>query len=289
VRSGIGSGAGSGLLLRVCLLAVFEPTESFDFGFNPGYHRVVELPRINRTSVSMDSLSPDGRLNDVSIFITNLITDLPKRVSQQELFQDRPVPARLATLREVQRYRMAELSSEALRCLQSKQGVAAAVLVRAAFETAAVLFYIENLVRKAVEDDALGDVGEMLLRVIVGSKHTTKESEASPEPRSIEAINTLSMIKQVEKKYSGFAKEYDYLCEIAHPNQLGALVAFGKIEASLDVELATKPSFGNQFCPTLCIALALFEYHYNRIADLFLAFRQLCRRDAPPSRKCREK
>jgi hypothetical protein len=238
----------------------------------------MDLPRIPRTPISNTPYSPAARFADASVFIKNLLTGMPERVEQDGLFKISLLPPRLMTIREVQRFRMAELSVQAQRCFQAKHGIAGAVLLRAAFETSAVLFYVDNAVRKAVAGNALDEVGDLLLKVVVGSKVVRKSSEDVP---NIEAVNVLTMVKHLDRMYSGFAAEYDYLCEVAHPNQMGALIPYGELGKNFDVLLAPKPTFGDQFCSTFCMALMVFEHHYNRIADVFPAFVELCRRDGP--------
>jgi hypothetical protein len=49
----------------------------------------------------------------------------------------------------------------------------------------------------------------------------------------LKAPNILNQIDKMKKRYRGFRKAYDHLCDIVHPNGLGAVVYFTKIEPGL--------------------------------------------------------
>lgn len=223
------------------------------------------------------------RAAELGQFILNFRTGMPTSFPTGELFKISLHAARLVAIREAHRYRMVEIATEAQRCLHDTQAISAAILIRAALESTAVMYYVDNAVQTAVAEDKVGAAEEVLLRVIDGGKKW--QSDDAP----VESVNALTMIGHLGKKYEGFIKGYDYLCEIAHPNKAGAITAYASHDEELNLSLAPPPpEAADHLYPILLAALSAFQVHYNRIADAFPAFVELCRRDAPRTYKERD-
>ena len=219
-------------------------------------------------------MAPDDRLKECERIGANLASDLPQQLSLKPFFDGgRLLAARLVTVREVLRYRIAELSHNAIRCFVSQHLVSGTALTRASFETAALLFHIDKRVSAAVESQKLDDIGEFLLKAVVGSKNN---------PKAPTAVNVLTSISShLEKQYPGLEEQFFTLCEFTHPNFAGGLGSYGVTDESLTLKLGLVVGAGGAIYPMLHGALKLFEYHYNHIADTFTAFLQLCERLHP--------
>ena len=42
--------------------------------------------------------------------------------------------------------------------------------------------------------------------------------------------NILTAVDKMDKKYNGYRQQYDWLCEVAHPNWSGVLAAYGQLD-----------------------------------------------------------
>jgi hypothetical protein len=92
--------------------------------------------------------------------------------------------------------------------------VSGSILARSACETVAVLYYGYKKINNSVELNSPGGVGLFLHRALWGTK--LKGEEELPK-----AIQVLTAIDHLNKAYKGTRKDYDFLCEIAHPNFAG--------------------------------------------------------------------
>ncbi|MEZ0265644.1 MAG: hypothetical protein ACAI43_13015, partial [Phycisphaerae bacterium] len=132
------------------------------------------LDRIAVFDAGHDGDGPSARLTDAKTMIGNLAAELPAEVRLDGLFEISLLPPRLVSVREVLRHRMLELGRNALNCFGQGDGVAGTVLTRSAFETSALMFYVEKKVKRSVEEDNLGDLGDFLLKSLLGSKNNPK-------------------------------------------------------------------------------------------------------------------
>jgi hypothetical protein len=237
---------------------------------------IIQLARIRPTNWEHTKLTPQERLDETVSLVENFGVDIPTQIAMEELFNISLVPPRLVAAREVLRYRMLELSKNACDCFRNSQAVAGSVLTRAAFETAGLLLHIEKRVRKAVEDKSLGNVDQFLLQALLGVKD--KQVLGGEMPAAINVLTSITA--HLEKMYPGLAGQYTMMCEIAHPNQLGTLLAYSNSTVT-QLNLVAKPDHATPVYPLLAAALKIFERHYNLIADIFPAFVELCSREAP--------
>ncbi len=123
----------------------------------------------------------------------------------------------------------------------------------------------------------MGDVDDFLMNHSMGSRTDT---DIVPQ-----AISVLTFLDRVEKHVKAFRKQYDRLCEFAHPNWAGTALLYSKHDQE---KLWT--DFGANIrgiegpkqvgVTNLSVALVLFERSYNGIAHLMPAFIKLCRSSA---------
>lgn len=175
------------------------------------------------------------------------------------------VPFKLRVLRELLLHRFSDLSDAA--CLLYNRGstVPAFVLTRAAFETMATLFYLNKNVEAAVH---AGDVEALDSAAMKGTFGTKDKSTP------FEAVNVLTVITHLEKAYPGLQQDFELLCEFAHPNCAGVMVAYEAVQAvNIDnphVPLALgadacglNPEFG---LSCLCIAITMTDWFARELA-----------------------
>ena len=129
-------------------------------------------------------------------------------------------------------WRLAEISRSAVWALGRRDVVCAAILSRAALETAASYAWLQTEIRPALAQVAQGntptmikyedggvakDLEHKLLKVVFASRLEDAEAFYSP-------TNILTIIQKVATKVahqSAVAEIYSLLCEVAHPNMLG--------------------------------------------------------------------
>ncbi len=129
-------------------------------------------------------------------------------------------------------WRLAEISRSAVWALRRGDVVCAAVMSRAALETAASYAWLQTEIRPALEQVAQGDaptlvkyqgqgvikdLEDKLLKVVFASRAPDAEDFYNP-------TNIVTIIEKIAKKIphqEAIAGIYFELCEVAHPNMLG--------------------------------------------------------------------
>ena len=106
----------------------------------------------------------------------------------------------------------------------SKEGaiIPALILARAAFETAALLFYTHTKIDAVVKNRDMSEIDDILMRIMLGEKRQQIAGDTD-----ISAINILTVVDLLDKEMEKFGVQgirglYDDLCEFAHPNFSGA-------------------------------------------------------------------
>ncbi|MCD6392519.1 MAG: hypothetical protein J7M40_03330 [Planctomycetes bacterium] len=147
--------------------------------------------------------------------------------------------------------------------------VTALVITRAAFETAALMYYVYRHIEKVVETRELGDIDNTLMKVLFGDKLPDSD---------IESINLLTAIDKLDKITPYVRDLYDSLCEFTHPNWSGAMGAYAKTGKDFyDLKFAQKdnnvPAEIGLFA--LIAALGTFEHSARELSDILPAFTKI--------------
>jgi hypothetical protein len=203
-------------------------------------------------------------------------SSLPKEINIAALGTPSKLPFKVISLRELLLYRIAELSRTAVDLYKSNKVVPAILLTRGTLETTSMLFALDALVRSTLESEDVSSIDETLMKMLVGGR-----SELAPE----RAINVLSHIEKMNKKYEGLRWWYEELSEYAHPNYPGLMGSYGIVdEEELMVYLGTNQDtekaswhFG---IAALCSFLEVAIFIYNKMVEPLEAFRLLCHEQA---------
>ena len=104
--------------------------------------------------------------------------------------------------------------------------IPALILARAAFETAALLYYTYTKIDAVVKTGDVSEIDDILMRIMVGEKR-----QQITEDANISAVNILTVIDLLDKEMKKLGVQdvralYDDLCEFAHPNFSGTLGAY---------------------------------------------------------------
>lgn len=203
-----------------------------------------------------------------------LESNLPARVDAAAVSVTAKIPFKALCYREALVWRFAELCRSALESYSNNKLVSAILLTRAAVETTAAMWYLNITIDQAIEAHSLGDIDTQLMRLLCGSK---------TDPAMPKAINVGKFIDEVGKDVEGFRHQYAMLSEYAHPNWAGTALVYSQPDTE-----QRRTNFGSnlrssgnvKLCgvTNLSVALLLFENVYNRMADSFPAFVELCER-----------
>jgi hypothetical protein len=216
-------------------------------------------------------------LTEIRGRLTALENSLPKQIDPIGISRTK-LPFKVLNYREALIWRVAELARAALQTFEAQQFAAAIVLTRAAVETNAALWYLDEKVSTALNQKKLGDLDDYVKRLLFG----TYGWEKFPDP-----IRVGKFMESVERRVPGFRDQYNTLSEYAHPNAHGTARLYSTIDREnifVDFGLQdrnTKPA--KAICiANLSITLMLFERTYNHLSEVMPDFVELCEREIPP-------
>ena len=215
-------------------------------------------------------------LTEVRERLKILEASLPRQIDPIGISRTK-LPAKVLNYRETLIWRVAELARAALQTLDAEQFAAAVVLTRAAVETSAALWYLDEKVEVAIADNKLGDLDDCVVRLLCG----TYKWEDFPDP-----IRVGKFVERVERRLPGFKEQYSRLSEYAHPNSAGTTGLYSTLDReNIFVDFGLKAQ-NSQPARAICAAnlsvtLMIFEWKYNHLSDVMPDFVNLCEREIP--------
>ena len=168
----------------------------------------------------MPKAAADEFLEEIRRSLAVLEANLPKEVDGFALSSTTKLPFKALWFRDSLCWRMAQLSRSALNSFENKKLASAILLTRASMETCAALWYLSEILERAVDAQAVGETDQHLMKLLMGTKIDT---DVLPK-----AENVLNFVDRVDKKIAGFRKQYERLSEFAHPNWSGTVLLFSK-------------------------------------------------------------
>lgn len=219
----------------------------------------------------------DEMLAEVPERLKLLENSLPKQIDPIGISRTR-LPFKVLSYREALLWRVAELARAAHQTFEAGQFAAAIVLTRAAVETNAALWYLDERVSSALEQNKLGDLDDCVVRLLAGN-YTWDEF---PNP-----LRVGKFVECVERRVPGFKEEYNRLSEYAHPNSAGTTGLYSTIDRENVLVNFGPNSKNTEAAKAICIAnlsvtLTLFEHTYNHLSDVMPDFVKLCEKEIPP-------
>ncbi len=180
-------------------------------------------------------------------------------------------PFKAFLIREALYYRMTDLSGAAIDLYKQNKIVPAIIIIRSAYETAALCFYVYKNLNQAIEKHDFIEMDNFLMKAGHGGK--------LDEVR-YQAFNILTVIGHLDKQFNGLESMYFLLCEVAHPNWMGCEGAYSTLNTE---EHYVEFSLKRKSIPPeviglneLSIALVVFEHYYNKMADILPEVIKLC-------------
>lgn len=232
----------------------------------------IKDPAVTSLLQAVQKDSVESLMGEIRGRVELLESSLPRRVDGYALSPDSKLPMKAMLYREVLIWRMAELSRGAMENLETENLSVAVILIRAAVETTAALWYLRAKLDDAVKNQSKGDIDDFLMKLLMGSKTV---------PELPQAINVLTFVDRVNKDIDGFRERYDNLSEFAHPNWAGTSLLYSKPDkknlwTDFDKNIRGLNSTRQAGALNLSVALMLFERTYQEIGDLVPEFVKVC-------------
>ena len=155
----------------------------------------------------MDTENEKQLLKIARMGAENIASDIPDKIDPASVSATATIPFRALVIRTIMRARIAELALVACDLFDEGRKVSAFILVRSVLESVAIINAINQRMERALDDAMVGDSGEYLNRLGWGSKN---------DLTSDEAINILTLIAKLDKRYKGnyVQIQYDDLSEV---------------------------------------------------------------------------
>lgn len=237
-------------------------------------------------------LSEAELLEETEGIYQKLFNTLPTRVECKSITapENERIPFKANLAKAALLYRAVDITGAALDLVKKKRPTPALALIRCVFETAALLCLLYTRLQKVVETNKLGDINGFLNRVGVGGR--SESMPTAPNGSKVKSIHISTAIDKLskeianlskEKNYGSLTKEYGFICEFAHPNFLGALGSYGKLnkeqnimDFSLDkcYETISEPNaYGLNM---LAMSLGILTLYYEKLNDILPKFTEIC-------------
>ncbi len=173
-------------------------------------------------------------------------------------------PHRCWMLREAVFWRITDLLTQSHTLHQRGHGLGARILLRSAFETLAILIYVNQLIQLTLDGELDFHLfSQKTSTLLLGSRDRSTEHQS---------INIMTILEKCDRRYPGLAKLYGTLSESAHPNFEGMVAGYSKVDHD---EFETRFSnrwmemHGDKHLGSMELCMATFHYEYNTVwADL---------------------
>ncbi len=167
-------------------------------------------------------------------------------------------PWRSLLLRATVAWRLHDLLEQSRLLAASNKMLGARILLRSAFETLAVLVYLNKTMRSVTTGTLdFHEFSEKTARLLLGSRDKST---------SLESINILTVLKSADKRYPGLEDLYFALSESAHPNYEGMLLGYSKADRQNHVttfQNQWNTLYGSNHGSAIIACLTVFVGEYN--------------------------
>jgi hypothetical protein len=167
-------------------------------------------------------------------------------------------PFRSLSLRESVAWRTHDLLNQSVLLHDHDHLLGARVLLRSAFETVAVLIYLNQLTRRVLAGSLeFNDFSDRTTVLLLGSR------DESTEHRS---LNIVTILEKCNARYPGITGVYAMLSESAHPNYEGMAVGYSDIDRENHIVSYSnkwKSMYGALHLETVALCIKVFYAEYN--------------------------
>jgi hypothetical protein len=222
----------------------------------------------------METIETNDLLKDIEGYINRLRLKLKTDLLVSTISNKAKLPFKAIWLKETLLYRIIDLSECSINLHNTNKIIPSFILIRATFETLALLFSLLNKIRLSIQNNNIGDIDDFLMKSIAGNR-LNKFFENKP----YDSINVLTLIDKLSNGIPAIRENYDILSEFAHPNSFGTINSYSIFyKEELKVELGfNKHNFPeNAGITSLRANLLTFELFIIELDDLFPSFTKLC-------------
>ena len=160
-------------------------------------------------------------------------------------------------LRETLAWRFVDLIDQTWLLHKNKKALGARILLRSAFETLAMLIFLNQLINNVTQEKInFNDFRNTVYKLSIGSRNKSTDCQS---------INILTIFDKCEKEYKDFKWIYECLSEVAHPNYDGLRNFYSKTNS---IEKITQfsnhtNSLNNMLEKEIYSLFDIFECEYN--------------------------
>jgi len=226
-------------------------------------------------------MNPELDKDRLSAVLEVLREQLVPELRAQDIGTNSMTPLKAMVARETLLWRIVELADGVVLCLDGGNSLSAVILARAVTECAAVQHQLNSTIRAAKSMSAV-EVDNAIMRLLVG---TRVFSTGDPvEDAKIQMTNVQTCLKNLDRKFKGAGKHYEYLCEYAHPNWAGTAGLFSTGDATKGIRKLgryadeTQRALLDEATSSTILAIAMFASDYASIVDWLPDFFEVCDR-----------
>lgn len=207
-------------------------------------------------------------LEEVRERVASWSSSLPPEVEVASLLNRCPIAYswkatyRSVLIRESSLLRMIDLGGAYLRLVDSGAILAARIVVRSAFETTALLAYLNKKIRAVVDGTlSMDEFDNVTKKALLGGK---------AQGDYLDPVQVLTAINHLAKNHPVVQEFYDRLSEDVHPNASGMIYSYATVDPETTSAVfeskfsSSKPIFAHTVSAGEMIFL-LYEYHYNEV------------------------
>jgi hypothetical protein len=181
-------------------------------------------------------------------------------LARSEVAQKWKAMFRSITLRETLLYRAHDLLMQSLNLHQQRHTLGARILLRSAFETTAVLIYLNQITHKVLKGELdFHEFGHKSARLLAGSKDGSTE---------LDNVNIMTCLQHADKRYEGILKLFGVLSETAHPSFEGMMrgyVAIDHDEMVASFANRWHERYGENHLHIMETCMVTLDYEYNKV------------------------
>jgi len=203
-------------------------------------------------------------MKDLGIALGNLKLSLCKEIdvggliARSEIAHKWKSPWRALLLREAVAWRIQDLLEQSYKLHELNAVLGARILLRSAFETLAILIYLNQSMRNVVaENSNFHEFSERTTKLLLGSRDKST---------SYDSVNILTVLHKADQRYPGLEEWYGALSESAHPNHEGMILGYSKNDTpnfTTHFENRWADGYGLRHPNAIVSCLKIFEHEYN--------------------------
>lgn len=221
--------------------------------------------------------------------LQRLETRLPEVINREHVSDISKTALKAYLIRASLLYRYYDLGKNSERLSKEGAVISALILTRAAFETAALLYYTYSKIDAAVKTGDMREIDDILMRIMFGEKQ---------QDANISAVNILTVIDLLDKEMEKLGVPhvralYDGLCEFAHPNLSGTFGAYADAteDDPFHCAFGVKPERldANMPLPLLYTSLLILEKCDEDLIEILPKFTKLHESNKPQNNEDNKK